>query len=110
METRKRIQNYGMGTMDYIHVNRYNTPKMTHESIIPRLERDKKDGIGAMLTSNDIKELLQEVKEKDIEIKNAKKTIELDDALRTEYHREIQELEAKIKELEARIEDLNDKK
>ncbi|MBE3087124.1 MAG: hypothetical protein IMZ64_13005 [Bacteroidetes bacterium] len=106
---------------------------MTKESIITRLERDYKDGIGAMLTSNDIKELLEEVndeqrkynanlqnrwnrqevwdegnekgymdawdkatKQFQEEIANAKMTIERDEALRTEYHREIEEKDRKI--------------
>lgn len=55
---------------------------MTNKFSIARLERDYKDGIGAMLTSEDIKELLEEVQEKD----------------------------ERIKELESRIENLNDEK
>lgn len=120
---------------------------MTHKFSLSRLERDYKDGIGAILTSNDIKQLLEEVndeqrkynanlqnkwnrqevwdegcekgymdawdkatKQFQEEIANAKKTIERDEALRTEYHIEITALQARIKELEARIEELNDKK
>ena len=50
------------------------------------------------------------IKEKDQEIANAKKTIERDEALRTEYHREITAQQERIKELESRVEDLNDEK
>jgi uncharacterized coiled-coil DUF342 family protein len=122
---------------------------MTNESIIACLERDYKEG--AILTSGNIKKLLQEVKEKDDEITylkdeqrkynanlqnrwnrqevwdegcekgymdawdkatkqfqeeiaNAKMTIERDEVLRTEYHREIEERDRKIARLMADFE------
>ncbi len=101
---------------------------MTHKFSLSRLERDYKDGIGAMLTSNNIKELLQEVKEKDATLQKfrdlcleqeGKRIWELSQK-ETEITRRDKEtariladnliLARKIKELEARIEDLNDEK